>query len=232
MNNLPFKHYVFGSKNSHDIDVLIEFPGIDGSDKDLQLIDQIKEKYSFIQSWNINLIEIQDGIIVKTIDSKGYPDSVNNSLYETYHLHKQSHPFPLKRTVERNVNLAIQKCILSIFLFFKNTNLDSFYNQIPKQVKKDESLILERIKWLERIDFRKVPFDDHNMNIEKYKKIAFHIGQTISLMDNIEIYTKSDLVYYHHDLSSLIKRERDINLESAHAKLLEFIRKIKDHYNL
>lgn len=58
------------------------------------------------------------------------------------------------------------------------------------------------------------------------------IINSISLIDKIEIYTKSDLVYYHPELTNLIKRERELNLEVVQAKLQELISKIKEHYKV
>lgn len=207
---MSFKYYIFGSEDSIDIDVLIVHPDSKGLECDNLLIKQIKADYPDTHNWNINIIQIDEGIVVNSIPSKGSPDSVNNSLYETYKLHKQKYPFPLKSRLERNTPLAINKCLTSIFTFYKNTNHHEFYKSIPKELKNGQADIVDRLSFLEKIDFKILPYEEEILNINAFKSLAFHVGQTISLINGIEIYTKQQLISFHPDLEMLIKR---VNIE-------------------
>lgn len=206
MSEIDFKYYIFGSKDSIDTDVLIVHPESTGMESDSLLIKQINMDYPNTRNWNINIIQIIDGVIVNSIPSKGCPDSVNNSLFETYNLHKQKYPFPLERKVTRNISIAIEKCLVAIFTFYKKTKHYEFYKSIPKDIKNGNAELEDRLFFLEKIDFNTLPFDDENRNINAFKSLAFHVGQTISLIEGIEIYTKQELVFHHPDLEYLIKR--------------------------
>lgn len=60
------------------------------------------------------------------------------------------------------------------------------------------------------------------INIEK--QLAFHIAQTIFLLQGIEIYTKNDLCKYAPELSSIIKRAYSVNsLDLIMQKLQDLI---------
>jgi hypothetical protein len=48
--------------------------------------------------------------------------------------------------------------------------------------------------------------EDEIKKTDSLKRISFHVGQTISLLENIEIYTKSDLIKEHPELSDYINR--------------------------
>lgn len=206
MPEIDFDYYRFGSKDSIDIDVLIVHPESSGLESDNQLIKQINKDYPITHNWNINIIKIKNGVVINSIPSKGNPDSVNNSLFETYSLHEQKHPFPLKRKVERNKNLAIEKCLVAIFTFYKKTDHQTFYKSIPKEIKNGKAALVDRLAFLEKIDFNILPFDEEAKNKNAFKSLAFHVGQTISLLDGVEIYTKQKLISFHPDLEYLIKR--------------------------
>jgi hypothetical protein len=225
--NIGYNYYRFGSKDSKDIDILIDYPSATGEEKDSQLIKSIKEQHSLSSDWNINLVRIEDGIVTKSIPSKGSPDSVNNSLYETYHLHSQNFKFPLDRKVKRDLNEAIERCLNAIFIFYLGTSNHEISASIPKDVKNGKRPILERLELLKEIDFEKLSYDSLNENLNAYKSITFRVGQTISLIDGIEIYTKQDLVYYHPELTAIIKREEISSYSIINKKVNELKEKLK-----
>lgn len=226
MVDIGYKYYRFGSKDSIDIDVLIEHEKASGEEKDKQLIDILKAQHPNIVDWNINIIAIEEGVVVKSIPSKGSPDAVNNSLFNTYYYHEQRFNFPLNQLVERDVKQAIEKCLTSIFTFYKGTKLNAFYKSIPKEVKNGKANFVTRMEWLQKIDFNNIPYVESVVKLNAYKSIAFHIGQTISLIDGVQIYTKQDLLIYHPELSSIIKREEQNNLNVLNNKLNSLIQKI------
>ncbi|MFD2603474.1 hypothetical protein [Flavobacterium suzhouense] len=232
MIEIDFPYYFFGSKDSLDIDVMINHPQASGIERDKELINDIKQKYPSTTDWNINIITIDNGVVTNTIPSKGNPDGVNNSLYETYNLHKQKYPFPLLNKVERDCNTAIEKCLSYIFTFYKNTECKNLYKYIPKEIKNGKAEISIRLEHLKNIDLTHLPYLEDIKNKNAFKSLAFNIGQTISLINGIEIYTKSDLVYYHINLSSFIKRESIGDLKIINQKKEELIQKIKEFYGL
>lgn len=208
MLEIEHKYYRFGSKDSIDIDVLVNHPEATGQEKDKNIINALKNQFPGIADWNVNIISIENGVVVKSIPSKGSPDGVNNSLFETYHLHEQKFPFPLERKLDRNVDAAIEKCLTAIFTFFKRTNQEEFYKSIPKEIKNGEAPMKERLAKLSEFDFNLLPYDDDMRNRNAFKSIAFIIGQTLSLLNGIEIYTKSDLILNHVELTDFILRKQ------------------------
>jgi hypothetical protein len=219
--DIEYEYYFFGSKDSLDIDVLVNHPNATGLEKDRLLIPELKAKSNLIEDWNVNIVKIEEGIVKFSIPSKGSPDSVNNSLYETYHLHTQKHPFPIKFKVERNLLSAIHKCLEAILTFYKGTEHEDFYNAMPRAVLVDkQKTFSDRVHTLAQFDFENMrPSLDELENIEKYKKIGFHIAQTISLIDGIEIYTKQELIKYHPELLEIINRTPNSSLKPLNEKL-------------
>jgi hypothetical protein len=231
MLDIGYKYYRFGSADSIDIDVLVDHPEATGQEKDKDIICALKNQFPRIADWNINIISIENGLVVKSIPSKGSPDGVNNSLYETFHLHEQKYSFPLTQRLERNIDAAIEKCLTAIFTFYKRTNQDKFYKSIPKEIKNGEATLKDRLDKLNQFDFNLLPYDDDMRNRNAFKSIAFHIGQTLSLINGIEIYTKADLVYLHPELSPIIKRENIGLLERLNSKKDELIKTIRKRYD-
>jgi hypothetical protein len=231
MIDIGYKYYRFGSEDSVDIDILVDHSLASGEERDKYLITELKNQVHQITDWNINIISIENGLVVKSIPSKGSPDGVNNSLYETYQLHKQKFPFPLERKLERDIDAAIEKCLTALFTFYKRTNQEEFYKSIPKEIKNGEAQMKIRLEKLNQFDFNLLPYDDDMRNRNAFKSIAFHIGQTISLINGKEIYTKADLVYLHPELSPLIKRDNIGSLERLNSKKDELIKTIRKRYD-
>lgn len=226
MVDIGYKYYRFGSHDSIDIDVLVEHDKSTGEEKDKDLISILKAKHASIANWNINIIAIENGVVVKSIPSKGSPDGVNNSLFHTYCYHEQKFKLPLTRKVDRDVRQAIEKCLTAIFTFYKGTKLKELYKSIPKEVKNGNSDFTNRIEWLNKINFNNIPYEESVDNTNAYKAIAFHIGQTISLIDGVEVYTKRDLIERHPQLSSIIKRDNQSDLNELNNKLRDLVKKI------
>lgn len=225
--DIGYEYYRFGSVDSIDIDILINHPNSTGLENDSQLLKIIKEQNSKVKEWNANIIAIENGVVTKSIPSKGAPDGVNNCLYDTYKFHLQKFNFPLKQKLERNRSVAIEKFLSSIFTFYKESIQNEFYKSIPKNVKNASIPLSERIEYLSKFDFNLKPFESDRDNIEAYKRIAFHLGQTISLLDGVEIYTKQDLIKYHIQLKKIIDRELIDSYNILNEKLNDLINKIK-----
>lgn len=204
--DIDMKYYRFGSNNSLDEDYLVDHPNATGTENDTQLITQLKLQFPEMLNWHINIIKIIDGKIVHSIPSKGSPDSVHNSLLSTYNLHEQSFACPIFKAVERDITKAINKCILHILTFYKKTDKE-FYKKIARVALKSQSLD-EQIKVLGIIDFDKLTLSKNETEkLDSLKKISFRIAQTISLINNIEIYTKNDLIEKYPELTDIINRK-------------------------
>lgn len=235
MNNLPdleYNYYFFGSSDSHDTDVLIEHPDSTSRDIDDKIVAKIKENYPEIKNWDINIIKIENGIITYSIPSKGLPDSVHNSLFDTYKFHKQKYKFPLTQRVNRNIENTINVCLNKIFIFYKNGLQKEYYKNIPKGVKNGEAIIEEQLEHLKDFDFQFRPFEDNKKTLDFYKSITFRIGQTISLIENVEIYTKDNFKQQHPDLSDIIDRKMLVNYSILNTFKNKLFDSIKTYYNL
>ena len=235
--DLAIEYYVCGSKDSLDTDILLVHPDVTGIEQDKYLWDPIKSKYCkqypMICNWKPNLILIENGYVTKSVPSKGNSDGVHNSFFETYHLHFQKFKFPLKEKVLRDVISAIDICLERIFMFYKNSsNQKDYYYSIPVQIINRSANIIERVYWLNNVDLNLPLVLKKGDEIGAYKRIAFNIGHTISLIKGTEVYTKQELVYYHPSLECIIKR---IPLESysvLNDKCKELATCIKDFYRI
>lgn len=208
---MSYLYYYFGSEDSTDIDVLVDHADASGTEVDLQLIPIVKQCIKKSASWDINIIRIKDGFVSHSIPSKGSPDAVNNSLFATYKLHRQSFELPIKGNLPRNNLLALVKCIRMILTQFKKCSNRQYYESKIRPAIKEN--FYKWINILIEIDWAMFTFNDEADKINAFKKIAFNIGQTISLLKGIEIYTKSSLKNQHPLLSQFIDRTNTNNSE-------------------
>jgi hypothetical protein len=220
MIDIGYKYYFFGSSDSTDIDVMIDHANATGEPADKDLISALRDNYSEIKDWNINIISIKDGFVVKSIPSKGSPDSINNSLYYTYQLHAQQQvfPFSLADRVDRILPLAVVKCVRAALTLFKNSADEGFYKEKVRPILRSGNW-QDRVELLSELTYTQPFCDNEKDSINLFKSVAFYIGQTISLFSGIEIYTKSDLKLNHPELSPIIDREPILVAGLLHDKL-------------
>ncbi len=207
MNNFPYKYYRYGSDDSQDVDILISIPK-----EDMPIIQEDRKRFVKklttdynLEYWNSNLIVIENGIVVDTIYPKTWIDSINNSLFYTYHLHEQKYPLPIIKNVQRNKLLAIFKTVRTVLSMLTRTE----YRSIVK-IALNSKIFNDKIKILSSIDFTRIEnFKQTNMKDEDiWKVIAFYISQNIALVnDNIEIYTKKDMLNYSENLYPFLYRK-------------------------
>lgn len=89
--------------------------------------------------------------------------------------------------------------------------------------------MIERLAVLDSINFDEIDFGtlNKNMSSEDIKKvIAFQIGQTLSLMNGVECYTKSEIGDEIPSLKKYLHREKSNN-DDLSKMLNEFINKIR-----
>ncbi len=210
MENFPYEYYFYGSHDSLDEDVVVSIPKEDMpiiQEDRKRFIKALETKYNL--PWNATLIVVENGVVTDTIYPKSWVDSINNSLFNTYgfHLSKQKFPNPIKRKLERNILLAVYKCVRTTCAMLTRTH---YRTQVKPIIKGCHPFKL-KLDFLKTVDYNTVEsFNQGNMTDQDvWKVIAFYIGQNYSLIHfGKEIYTKKDLVEYHPNLFNFIYRKK------------------------
>jgi hypothetical protein len=84
------------------------------------------------------------------------------------------------------------------------------YRTTIKPILKGIHPFQQKIEALRQIDFTNIETfsQDNTLDIDVWKIMGFYLGQNTSLIrDNIEIYTKADLVKHHPDMKPFVYRE-------------------------
>lgn len=212
------KHYIFGSKSSRDYDILVLVDNIPNIAECKKLCEGY-DKY-FAYHYPDKPVNVNIGVI-NTIKSlakvyKGTADEVNNSVCATYNLHEQKFPLELV-PVNRDVDLKVIRAVRIILGFLSRTQ----YRKEVKDALFSEDIDL-RLKTLKSIDLTTITDFGKNESLEEIcKTIAFQIGQTWSLVEGREVYTKEDIAKPFPSLDKFLKRT------STDLKVLNTL---KDHF--
>ena len=219
MENL---YQIFGSESSEDLDVMVfvdEIPSTIEESKDL--CHFWNEKIESNKKVNSNLAVLKDGIIIDIY--KGCSCECNNSLYNTYKYHIQKYPLQIERLVERDIDLKIMRSARSILMILSRSQ---FRIQIKNALRSD---FIKKIQTLEYIDYSVLTEDDIRERIDfkdALKQISFQLGQSIALMDGVELYTKEDVSNMFPSLEDMLLR-KEPNLIEIEKYKNEFVRKSK-----
>lgn len=191
--------YVFGSPDSLDRDVCF-------------LVDKLPsfqkcKEFCYINSKrtgeNTNIAEYDPEKRIIKECFIGAPDELNNSIIHTYPMHEQEYALLLV-PVPRIKVLKVVRATRIILTMLTRTK----YRPAVKQALKSYSLT-KRLNTLSKIDLTKI--DSFNKNklsdVEVLKKIAFQVGQTILLLHNHEVYTKSEISAMLPGLKPYLYRE-------------------------
>ena len=224
MLDLGFPYYFFGSPNSVDIDVMIDHPHPSKTS-----LEEIEAAHPATKKWNISLIRIENGLVVETMPKKGTPDAVHNSLYHTYghHRDKQVYKLPLIAPVQRHLLLAIEGCIKNLLTIVEASNLKGFYKANFRSAMR-AGIWMDRLELLPKIPYDQPYFDDPDRCLGVYKSLAFDVGQTLSLINGREIYTKDELVTAHPVLNDVIFRRHCDLQQTLRPKILELYNHVKE----
>lgn len=208
--------YVHGSADSVDKDIVY-------------VLDKIPEYgkckgFCATLEGNPNLIVIKDGVVEWCY--KGSVDEVNNGLFTTIPLHPENKVNPIKRMVDRNLCLKVIRATRGII---SHLSRSQYREEIKSSLRGSLEERLEIIKMIadnmETIDFDSL---NHNMSgADILKLIAFQVGQTLSLIDGVELYTKKDIVNYLPVLGDFLYREKNPHLKSLEILLLTFVMKVR-----
>lgn len=225
--NSPFQ--IFGSKSSQDIDVIVF---VDYIPEKEHIATELCKKYNselsvFLNTdkvINSNLAILENGIIKNVY--KGTEDEVNNSCIRTYDLHTQYHPNQIRSFIERDVDLKILRTCRVLLSFLSRTK----YRDIVKNALYSDCH--EKIKTLYMCDISDFTKDDilkRNVLFTDFLKIyAFQLGQTIGLIQGIELYTKEEIMDTYPELTPYILRDDSQNLIVLNQWKNHFLDLIKD----
>lgn len=220
------KHFqVFGSKFSIDLDCMVFVDKIPSIYESHNLCNEysniIRDITKTKKEINTNICKSNDGIIVEVF--KGTPDEVNNSLYLTYDLHEQWFPNKVKRLVERDIELKILRTCRTLLSFWSRSEKRS---EVRKALKGD---IYDKIKVIEEFDILKHLQLNKNVGWDDYlKMLAFQLGQTISLIEGKELYSKESICKIYPCLCPFLNRKKVNDIEVLEKYKRIFINMIKD----
>lgn len=217
---------IFGSSSSQDMDCMCFVDSIPSTQESHDLcykwdkyISEITETDKEINS---NLAVLKDGVIVETF--KGTPEECNNSLLHTYNLHKQYHPQQIQRLVERDVELKILRTCRVLLSFWSRSE----HRPIVKEALRSD--VYKKIEVISSIDIRKIHNIGKNVSYIDYLKVlAFQLGQTLSLIDGVELYTKEDISEEYPDLKPFLMREGVDSLETLEYYKVELMMLLNDY---
>lgn len=192
---VPF--YFHGSEDSLDVDVYFVVDQLGTFNEAKKLCDELSHKHAV----NGNLIVIKDGKVVDVY--KGTVDEVNNSILATYSLHDQRFPMPITKKAERDICLKWLRVIRGILSHCSRTQ----YRTLVKSALRAED-ITDKLKALLEIDFSQIDDFGKERPEEVHKFICFQVAQYLGLLENVEVYTKSQAKNYlsNADVSKFLYR--------------------------
>jgi hypothetical protein len=192
----PFQWILYGSVDGVDHDVVVRVTR-PVSTKEAQvstpLVDDLlrnetPEQYSLRDKpLNTNFCVANDGIV--TWCYKGTPDELNNSILAMYEEHKtrQKHPNFVTKNVPRDTTLKILRAFRVLICSFSRSNVRHIVEPVLKNVA-----YTGRLNALQKIDFHSLEITlrsrDTLENI--WKLVAFQMGQTLALVEGVEVFSK------------------------------------------
>ena len=208
--------YIHGSEDSLDKDVFYVFDSMPS-------FSECRKFCSADESENRNIICVKNGIVHDCFI--GTIDEVNNSLYDTYDLHKQDFPLIIEEKVERDIYMKDVRAIRGILSMLSRTQ---YRPEIKEALK---SSWKNRLDCLQNIDFTTINFNDldkHYNGQNALKVIAFQLGQTIGLHEGLELYTKSTISLFYKELEPFLYRKgKDFEVLNNYVdKLLDYLYEI------
>lgn len=200
MNN---KYQIFGSKSSVDYDMMIfvNTLGTTQESHDLCLeYDKILGKIFTDKPVNSNLAILENGIIIKVF--KGSFDEVNNALFLTYDNHDQPYHLMVSGLIDRDIHLKMLRTARVLLSFLSRTE---HRKEVKFALRSDFKVKLETLL---KLNLSKINnLGSRNVIWEDYLKImSFQLGQTLSLMNGKELYTKEIISENFPKLESMLNR--------------------------
>lgn len=174
---------------------------------------------------NINLAVLANGIITWVL--KGIIDETNNSVFCTYHFHRQYHPLEIQRLTPRDIE---KKIIRATRVILSQLTKSERRHNVKNALKANQLYI--RLDALKPICFEKFDFKQSEEDVtETVKMIAFQLGQTMALVkENRELYTKMQVAEYEPRLKQYLMRESGCDLEVLTQVKNEYIAMIEQMF--
>lgn len=208
--------YIHGSEDSLDTDIYYVFD-------ELPDFQTCKKFCSDDPNENRNIIVIKNGIVTDCFI--GTCDEINNGLIDTYNLHKQDYPLIINQRLERDKELKYIRAVRGILSHVSKTH---YRPEVKSALNGNWN---KRLECLKNIDFSTIDFNTLGKRMCKedvLKVIAFQIGQSLGLIENIELYTKSSVAKQYPDLYNfLYRKEGDLAILNAFKDVLfDYLKKI------
>lgn len=215
---------IFGSASSLDVDIVVFVEQISSTKAANDLASfyktELQNQYRFERPLNVNIACVENGIISAVY--KGTIDELNNSLYHTYVLHGQYFSQAIERLLERDIELKMIRCSRKITSFFSRT---SQRIAVKKALRGD---FLEKIEFLSQLKLNEfTDYERKGSRIDFNKTAAFQLGQTLALMNGIEIYTKEGIIEHFPTLEPHLMRNENTSIAVLQGLLNDFVRKSK-----
>lgn len=197
-------YQIFGSANSLDLDLVFlldELPEsiLDRLNLAKKLSNELAPTYPE-KVINANLAVLKDGVLTDVY--KGTTDELNNSMYETYHLHKQILENQIKRPLKRDIDLKFLRSTRMLLMYLSRSK----YRIIVKPALRGS--LQDKIDALKVIELTCInDFSKDKVDKDIIKSIAFQIGQSIALHYDNEFYTKNQIAKGYPDLAKYLQRE-------------------------
>ncbi len=219
--DFPYLYYQYGSISSIDVDVIIQISKEEMPAKQEARKQKLKQlMLDFNLDWNAIFVVIENGVLVDTIYTKSWVDSLNNAFLNTYKNHKQWFKLPINKKLERNKTLAVYKAVRTVLTMLTRTDLRTKIKPILKGIHPFQY----KLEVLKEIDFSNFnSFNQKNTKDEDiWKIITFYITQNLLLISkNIEVYSKEEVLNYFPKFSSFICREEISTKDKERLNLLK-----------
>ncbi len=226
---MDFKFQIFGSKTSQDIDVIVFVDTIIDNPyyalEECKVYDKkIAEFLKTDKKVNSHLAIVENGIIKKVL--KGTEDEVNNSLIRTYDLHEQYFPNHIRAFIQRDIDLKILRTGRVLLSLISRTE----YRPIVKlALQKDFKERVEALYQCDITKFQSKSLINKNVSWDDFIKVyAFQIGQTLGLLDGLELYTKEEIIDAYPELKPYILRDVDYKLDTLEKWKIIFLDRVKN----
>jgi hypothetical protein len=226
--NTPI-YQIFGSENSLDVDVVFFVEQM--PETIVEKLALSKEFSRLITSFfpkkviNANLAVYKNGHLVEVY--KGTTDELNNALFHTYDFHEQKQQNQITKLLVRDVDLKFLRSTRMILSFVSKTE----YRVLVKKALNGN--LDDKIQALETINLSNITsFGKDKNSLDIVKSIAFQLGQTIALHEEVELYTKNQIATSFPDLRKYLSREENVDLNDLQKRFSLFIEIIKRRMSL
>ncbi len=197
-------YYVFGSQDSRDYDllVIVDILGTTAENKAAGKAREVLFSKAYKDKpLNVNLATMAGGVLTGVF--KGTVDEVNNSIIDTYMLHKQDYVLALTKRLERDKGLKALRSMRAMLSFMSRTQ---FRTPIKDALK---GAAVDKYALLKEIDFNFISDLGHKITTfpDFYKTLAFQMGQSAALNEGVELYTKGSIAERYPALAPMLERQ-------------------------